>query len=313
MEASSPGTHRHIPVLHAQGGSDPQQTILGVLQPTVGESVLDVTLGLAGHTREFLEAVGEKGSVTGLDADPENLALAKARIGTHTGFTGVHLNFRNAASLGTAFDIVFADLGVSSPHLDDPMRGFTFRASAPLDLRYDRTTGHTGAQLLAQMEKHEITILLRTYGELTEAKRLAHAIHAAVGEGRMQTTDDLKDAVETAVGYRAPKMLPQVFQALRIAVNDELGVLETLLKALPVLLRPGGRAGIISYHSLEDRAVKHAFRAMTTPEKHEQTGAILREADYSLLTRRAIVPSDEEILRNPRSRSAKFRAIRRLR
>ncbi len=313
MERPDPPKPAHIPVLGADGGTPVESTILGVLRPQRGESVLDVTLGLGGHTLSFLEATGTEGKVTGVDADTENMDLAKQRIGDRKNFFAVHCNFRDVSRLGQTFDVVFADLGVSSPHLDDPTRGFTFRASAPLDLRYDRTSGQMASELLASMEEHQITTMLRMYGELSEAKRLARSIAKAVEEGKMQTTDDLRAVVESTVGYRAPKLLPQVFQALRIAVNDEIGALQSLLEALPIILRPGGRAGFISYHSLEDRLVKQTFRAMTTPEKDEQTGAISKEADYSLLTRKAIVPSDDEIARNPRSRSAKFRAIRRLR
>ena len=182
-------------------------------------------------------------------------------------------------------------------------------------MRYDRSRGKTAAEFLSECREEEIVRVLREYGEIHQSMRLAHALKVRFQEGEpmdpsRRTTDDVRKTVEEVYGYRAPRVLPQVFQALRIRVNDELGALERLLAALPSLLRVGARAGIISYHSLEDRMVKQAFRAWTTPRKNPQTGAIAVEAPFVLLTKKPTMPSQDEQLRNPRSRSARMRAVR---
>ncbi len=287
--------------------------MLAYLHPAPGETVLDATLGLGGHASVFAEAVGPKGKLIALDADESNIALARETLKPYVDRVAIyHRNFSGITGLlPLTVDVLFADLGVSSPHLDDPERGFTFRADAPLDMRYDRTRGKTAADFLREAEFGEIADVLRRYGEVAMPGRLANALHERFSGDGPQTTAEAKAAVESVVGYRAPSILPQVFQALRIRVNDELGALEALLAAIPELMAPGGRCGIISYHSLEDRLVKHAFRALTTPVKDETTGQIAAAAPFELLTRKAVVPSDEEIAVNPRARSAKFRVIRR--
>lgn len=290
---------RHVSVL--------QETVLATLRPVPGDRVLDCTLGLGGHSGAFLEAIGPTGSLVGLDADSDNLALAKERLAPYGNRADLrHLNFRHVATLTASFDIILADLGLSSPHLDDGERGFSFRADAPLDMRFDRTTGETAAQFLATREEAEIADTLWKYGEIRESRRLARFIK----EVPPDTTTALAHRIERALGYNGRELLPRVFQALRIAVNDEMGALESLLAAIPALLAPGGRAGIISFHSLEDRLVKQAFRALTTPEKDPVTGRVSVPARFELLTRKALVPDGDELAENPRSRSAKFRAIR---
>ncbi len=302
-------TPRHISVLLANNEGDPSP-VLDLLQPKRGERVLDVTLGLAGHAQAFLRATAPNGTLVGLDADEENLECAKEKLHEYRDRTTlIHANFRNidALALGT-FDIVFGDLGLSSPHLDLSERGFSFRGDAPLDLRFDRTTGKTGAQLLATIDSYDLTAILRDLGGLERPRRLSEALSTAFRGGASRTTD-VKNVVESVYGYKAASLLPQVFQAVRIAVNGEIASLESLLAAVPQLLRLGGRAGIISYHSLEDRLVKETFRTLSTPKVDDVTGAETRPASFSLVTRKAVVPTQEEIARNPRSRSAKFRVL----
>lgn len=297
-------TPRHVPVL--------ETTVLQILAPKSGESVLDCTLGLAGHASAFLEATSPSGALTGLDADRRNLDASRERLTSYGDRARlIHANFRDVAALDLgAFDIVFADLGVSSPHFDDPERGFSFRTDGPLDLRYDRTSGRTAAELIEESDEEALVTLIHDYGEVHQhvrplAKRLAGK--------RVDTTFALKAAVEEVFRYRAPSVLPRIFQALRIAVNDELGALESLLAAIPNLLKVGGRASILSYHSLEDRLTKRAFKALVEPTKDPLTGRAVDEPAFELLTKKALVPEDEEIADNPRSRSVKFRAVRRIR
>lgn len=296
-------TPSHTPVL--------LETVLSVLDPKPGESVLDVTTGLGGHARAFLERTAPDGRLIALDADPDNLALARehlAPFGNRVQF--LHANFRDCASLALPqADIILADLGLSSPHLDDPRRGFSFRTEAALDLRFDRTAGDPAALWIQKVAEQELVKALRDFGELPGAGRLARALKAS----EIRTTSDVVRIAEEVYGWRAKSLLPQFFQALRIAVNDELGALEEFLLFAPGLLTPGGRLGIISYHSLEDRRVKQTFRSLTTAPKNPHTGQDAAPSDFTLLMRKAIISSAEEVSCNPRSRSAKFRAIRRAR
>ena len=295
---------KHVPVL--------EREILHILAPLEGETVLDCTLGLGGHAAAFLRATAPDGHLVGLDADRENLAVAAQRLALFDNRIDLRcMNFRDAGVLTmSSFDIVFADLGLSSPHVDDPGRGFTFRTPAPLDLRYDRSGGQTAAELLRSTSEDGITKILQNFGELPRSRSLARTLHAHFRSTSCTgTTDDVVHCVTRIFTYRAPAVLPQVFQALRIAVNDELGALQSLLNAVPVLLKPGGRCGIISYHSLEDRLVKRTFRSLATPVLDERTGQVARAASWNLLTRKGIVPSAQEVAHNPRSRSARFRAL----
>lgn len=290
---------RHVSVL--------QTAAFDLLKPQNGETVIDCTLGLGGHASAFAERVGPSGQVIGIDADGDNLAIAKENLSvSSSSIRLIHGNFRDLASFGLPpADIIFADLGLSSPHLDDPTRGFSFRADGPLDLRFDRTKGKPVAELLNGIDDAEILRVLRTYGELSAAHHLAKQIRLAPPK----TTAELKVCIEKAYGWRAKALMPQIFQALRIWVNDEIGSLEALLRDAPYLLKPGGRFAVISFHSLEDRLVKMVFRTMTTAERDPITGAVTKEAPYRLLTRKPIRPDADEVALNPRSRSALLRAI----
>ncbi len=296
MEAA---TYNHQPVLLKE--------TLGLLVPRAGETVLDVTLGLAGHSREFLKIIGADGMLIGLDADGENLEQAEQNLSGLPGKVKLHhCNFSELSDLALPqVDILFADLGMSSPHIDDPSRGFTFREDVPLDLRFDRTKGKSGANLIAQSSEQDLYQIFRKYGELKSARKLARAIKTA----EVRTTGGLKKCTEDACSYKAASVLPQVFQALRIAVNDELWALEILLKTGPALLKPGGRMGVITFHSLEDRMVKQAFKKLSLAEKDPITGANSKEAPFEILTKKPIGPDEEESTENPRARSAKLRVI----
>jgi len=293
----------HTPVLHSE--------VFKLLSPEKGESVLDVTIGLGGHAKSFLERVGDEGNLIGLEADEENLKVALEHLKSFESQIDLHhLNFMDIARLELPkVDIVFADLGLSSPHVDDPERGFTFREDAPLDMRFDRSKGVTAEEMIKGAKEKELADILFKFGELKTARRLAHVIKEA---NKMSTTFDLKECIEKAIGYRAKHVLPQVFQALRIAVNDELDALAVLLQEGTKLLKLGGRMGIISYHSLEDRMVKQVFRALAQPQKDPITGQIVCDAPFEVLTKKPIVPSEAEVRENPRARSAKLRALKRM-
>jgi 16S rRNA (cytosine1402-N4)-methyltransferase len=297
----------HIPVL--------KEAVLDLMEPSAGEMVIDVTLGLGGHAKAFLEKIGAKGKLVGVDADEENLREVEkvVKVGKVDNVTLIHGNFRDLTNFIylqnlQTFDVLFADLGLSSPHIDDPNKGFSFREDGPLDCRYDRSQGLNATQFIEQSSDEELSDILKKYGELKKAYPLSRAIK----EVKPKTTFELVKAVESVYKWESKKIAPQVFQALRIAVNDEIGALEALLASGPGLLKSGGRMGIISYHSLEDRLVKQRFKSLSSPIKDSVTGSPLAPASYELLTKKAIQATLTEVENNPRARSAKLRAIRKV-
>jgi 16S rRNA (cytosine1402-N4)-methyltransferase len=297
---------QHIPVLLSE--------VLAVLAPRKGETVIDLTLGLGGHAGAFLQHIGKKGILIGIDADEKNLDVAGSRLKVEgsKNVTLIHENFHNLHNLHNLpqCDILFADLGLCSPHIDDPTRGFSFRGDSPLDLRFDQSHGKTASDLLMYEAEEKLTEIFRQYGELDHSKSFAHAICEKRSNYPFTKTPDLVTLAEDVYKWKAKQVLPQIFQALRIAVNDEMGALKNLLEYGPSLLNNGGRIGIISYHSREDRMVKQRFRDLATAPKDPSTGANLMPASYELLTKKAIQPTLEEVEKNSRSRSARFRAIR---
>lgn len=293
-------TFGHTPVLLEES--------LRLLAPIAGNRILDCTVGLGGHASAFLASIQGKADFVGLDTDAENIKSAGYRISEYPSIQLIHANFRSLQSLNLgSFDIIFADLGVSSPHFDDPDRGFSFRNDGLLDMRLDQSQGSTVATLIAESSLDDLADILYFYGEIHQSRKLA----ALLKQSLPQTTSALASVCEKVWGFKTKSMLPQIFQALRIAVNDELGALQVLLDTAPSMLNVGGRFGIISFHSLEDRMVKQKFRTLTTAEKDEHTGQDISQAPYEDLTRKAIKPSDAEVENNPRARSARLRVIRR--
>jgi 16S rRNA (cytosine1402-N4)-methyltransferase len=297
---------------------------LEMLAPPRGGTVIDCTVGMAGHTRAFLEAVGPSGRVVGLDRDSESLALSAESLAEFGDcFLPLHADFRDLPriltheSLGPVHTLL-ADFGFSSFQMDSPERGFSFSAEGPLDMRLDRTKGPTAADLLAAWDETELTRVLKAYGEERAARRIARAISRERQKHPITTTLQLARVVQAAVPEaRRFRIHPatRTFQALRIAVNRELEGLEEFVALACRLLAPGGRAGFISFHSLEDRAVKHTLAKLTP---HCVCPPALprcvcgRKGIVERITRKAIRPSHEEIAANPRSRSARLRVIRRL-
>ncbi|MEP6833214.1 MAG: 16S rRNA (cytosine(1402)-N(4))-methyltransferase RsmH [Gemmatimonas sp.] len=283
------------------------------------KTVLDCTLGGGGHASMFLE----RGSrVTGIDRDPRALAAARERLAEFERIGRFRALLGNYAQLDEAglanaehFDGILLDLGVSSHQFDDLTRGFTFREGAPLDMRMGEDAGQDAAELLNTIDEVDLSALLRAYADEPRAARLAREIVRRRARRPLATADDLVDAIRAVLGPRsgAPDFA-RIFQAVRIAVNDELDGLERALPRLRDRLTPGGALAIISYHSGEDRLVKHAFRswstACTCPPKQmicTCSGVALGET----VTRRAVLAAAQEIEVNPRSRSAKLRVWRR--
>jgi len=299
------------------------QEVLDCLAPVPGGVYLDGTVGGGGHARLILEASAPGGRLIGLDRDRDALAAAAANLASfgdqailrHARFTEAG---RILAELGlAAVDGILLDLGVSSFQLDTPERGFSFRDDGPLDMRMDRSGGPTAAELVNQLEEGELARIFRDFGEERHARRIARRIVAARAERPFERTRQLAELVRDAVpGGHAPSRIhpaTRVFQALRIFVNTELDQVRDGVVACLKLLRPGGRMAVISFHSLEDRIVKHAFRDAAAgcicPPRlpYCQCG---RTPEVELLTRRALRPGQTEIDSNPRARSAVLRAVR---
>jgi len=297
---------QHIPVL--------LEACISLLAPSRGDRMLDVTVGLGGHAKALLTAA-EGTLLVAMDADGENLSAAHRELQSFgERVILLHGNFRSLPHClpadNRSFDIILADLGLSSPHIDDPSRGFTFREDAPLDMRYDRSEGMTAAMLLASVDRKRLATLFREHAELERAPKLADEIIARRRDRPVRTSRDLREVIAAVYGYRAESVFSQVFQALRIEVNDERRALDHLLAAVPALLEPGGRCAIISYHSLEDRSVKQAFRTLTEERRDPVTGVATGGTLFELLTKRPVRPGVAEVASNPRSRSARLRAIR---
>lgn len=281
----------HIPVL--------LEAVLSVLNPRPGESYLDLTAGYGGHATAVLGKTGDTNKLTLVDRD-ENAIKSLQALQELEGARIVHQDFAGAAQqfvvANEQFDMILLDLGVSSPHLDNKERGFSFQTEAPLDMRMDSRQVLTAETLVNEASEQELSGILRRYGEEPKAARIARAIVAA---RPITTTTQLADIVVKNYG-RPSKIHPatRTFQALRIAVNEELLQLEQVLPLLPRLLTPGGRVAVISFHSLEDRLVKQSFK--------EQTASGY-EAELKIVTAKPISGAHEDVL-NRRARSAKLRA-----
>lgn len=280
--------------------------------------VLDGTLGLGGHSERLL-AAGAR--VVGIDRDPEALARARERLAPFgDAFTAVQGNYRHARAILDELGIervdgALLDLGVSSLQLDMAERGFSFRLPGPLDMRMG-PDARSVREVIDGVDEAELRQILHEWGEERWAPRIARAILAE--KDRLETTTDLARVVERAIPRRAwPRDIhpaTRTFQALRIAANDEMGALAEFLRSIPDLLARGGRAVIISFHSLEDRMVKRAFAELAHPCRCPPGLPVCNcgAAEWRLLTKRAIRPDEAEIAKNPRSRSAKLRAVERL-
>ncbi len=304
-------THQEAPEAAAPAAAfhhDPvmAQEVLGSLNLRKGDAAVDATLGGGGHAALILQATAPDGALYGIDRDADAIGAARERLAEFGGRARIlrgrmgEIAELLAAEGAAPVRGILADLGVSSFQLDCGERGFSLRSDAPLDMRMDRTAGEGAAEWLADADEEEIARVLREYGEERYARRIARSLSRNRG---IATTGQLAAAVVAAMPppARRGRIHPatRTFQALRIAVNDELGELSRFLDAAPGLLSPGGRMVVISYHSLEDRLVKRAFRALA------DGGA------YALPVRRAQRPTEAEVERNPRARSAKLRVLER--
>lgn len=307
-----PAEFRHLPVMAAEA--------LSLLKPRPGQTAVDATLGGGGHAERLVAALSPGGRLIGLDVDEEALQWCRQRLvplaaQARVAFEAVHANF---ATLGEVLDTLgverihalLADLGVSFHQLSREERGFSFLADAPLDMRMDLSATTTAADLVNRLSERELADLIFRYGQEHKSRRIARAVVAERRRGPITTTAQLARVVARAVLGRKGGRLrihpaTRTFQALRIAVNDELGNLKRLLDQLPERLESGGRFAIISFHSLEDGLVKEFLRQHT--QRSETRPPTLRA-----LTPKPLRPSEAEVAANPRARSARLRAAERL-
>lgn len=293
----------HKPVLVSE--------IIDLLEPKAGKMFLDGTLGNGGHAAEILEASNPSGILIGIDQDEEILKEAKENLSSFENRIRIHCaNFTAIEDVlkgeGTdGVDGIYLDLGVSSLQLDRAERGFSFQKDGPIDMRMDPSKGESVWQKIKGSNVKELTDVLQTYGDERLALKIAKDIIEKMRQDQLKTTLQLADIAYQAYHpkERHKKIHPatRTFQALRIWANSELQVLETFLEKAPTLLREDGRLCVISYHSLEDRIVKHTFRKLSK-----------KDGAYEVLTKKPIQASEGERLQNPRSRSAKLRGLRRV-
>jgi len=286
----------HVPVLVAE--------VIQLLEPKPGDVFVDGTLGGGGHTRVLAELVGDAGRVVALDRDPAALSAAEQAL-ARLPITLVQSNYCDLPQVLDqlnipAVDGILLDLGLSSDQLADRERGFSFDADGPLDLRFDPTEGEPAWRMIQRMSEKDLADTIYEFGEERLSRRIARAIVARRGSDPIRTARELAELVRRCVprGKGPQRIDPatRTFQGLRIAVNDELGSLDLALRRLPDCLKAGGRLAAISFHSLEDRRIKNAFRS---------------DPRWEALTKKPVTSGDEEVARNPRARSAKLRAARR--
>jgi 16S rRNA (cytosine1402-N4)-methyltransferase len=289
------------------------QEIITYLDPQKGQTVVDCTLGLGGHALQILKEIGPTGLYIGIDQDKDNLSKAKKRLEGHKNVYYVHDNFEYLEEIiedvakregkPLSVDKILFDLGLSSVHIDNPERGFSFQADGPLDMRFDKRQKMTAWDLINNSPERTLVSIFRKYGEEPHSKGLARKIVQRRKEAPINTTNELAEIIGNAVHSRGLKQQARIFQALRIVVNRELEVFESALEQAINILVPGGRVAVISFHSLEDRIAKTTFRTYSKRDDHPK---------LSVLTKKPLAPTEEEIRKNPRSRSAKLRVAQRI-
>jgi len=270
---------------------------------------VDCTFGGGGHAREILSRLNENGRLYAFDQDPD----AKANLTADTRLVFVPHNFRHLARFLRLYQIqqvdgILADLGVSSHQFDEPARGFSIRYDAPLDMRMDNAVGITAAELISQSSPEQLQLIFQEYGEVTNAKTLSHLLINHIRLQPIVTVNDLKSTLAPIVKGNPNKYFAQVFQALRMAVNDEVGSLKDLMQQAASVLKPGGKMSVITFHSIEDRIVKNFFRDGAIEEQDiDPVYGTRKESPFRLFNKKPIEPTAEEVKSNPRSRSARLR------
>ena len=311
-------TFHHIPVLF--------DDVIRLLDPKPGESYLDLTMGGAGHASGVAARIGAGARFVGFDRDPAAQSAAQARLAPFSlnatfiqnsfEFMDDELRAHGIADRanGGGFDMILADFGLSSPQIDDSARGFSFQSDAPLDMRMSQT-GETAAELVARLSPSELADILYQYGDIKQSRRLAQRIVERANAGEMQTTTQLADVSCSVLGRPkpgSPHPATRVFQAIRIAVNDEFAAIDAALEAIPKWIRPGGRLAIISFHSGEDRRVKeamHKYEFPCTCPPRLPVCICHKQPMGHVINKKPIEATPDELRENSRARSAKLRGF----
>ena len=305
LSANDAGKY-HVPVLLEEA--------LDALDIRPDGVYVDLTFGGGGHSRGILDRLGPKGRLIAFDQDED----ARRNLPDDPRLTFVPHNFRHMERFlrlhkVLPVDGVLADLGVSSHQFDEGERGFSIRFDAALDMRMDRRQSLTAAQLVRETPEEELHRIFERYGEVTNARTLARTIVETRASQAMQTVKQFMDALQGVVKGNPNRYFAQVFQALRIAVNDEFGALEEMLSQLPSVLKPGGRVAIITFHSLEDRIVKHFFKeGAIGPVTRDEIFGTRPESPFRAVHKKPVLPTEREIRINPRARSAKLRVAEKM-
>jgi len=308
----------HVPVL--------KEEVLTCLALKGGEIVVDATLGLGGHAKEILNSVGKKGKLIAFEQDERNLKEACERLKSYKDqITYIHDNFRYLKTRITELnveeiDAVLFDLGLSSPHVDEASRGFSFQNEGPLDMRFDSRQKLTAADVINTYSEQALAKVIYEYAEERLSRMIARKICERRKTAPFLTTTELAEFMHSIMPFKGKaykKVHPatKVFQALRIEVNDELNALKEALEQSAEILKVGGEIVVISYHSLEDRIVKHFFRGLENPEitdLHESLYRTHGDPIFKSLTKKPVIPTEKEVAENPRSRSAKLRVYEKI-
>ena len=303
----------HIPVL--------LEEIIDILNPQNGDIFVDCTLGGGGHSKEIVKRIIPQGHLIGIDQDANALAAAQANLIDYLdNVTFVHSNYENLENILTEYspegiDGILFDLGVSSHQLDEGERGFSYMQDAPLDMRMDRKSTFTAKELINTYSAEDLERIIKDYGEERWAKRIVQFIVEARKKEPIETTGQLVDIIKKAIPAGArregPHPAKRTFQAIRIEVNRELEVLEKTIDTAVKFLKPGGRIGIISFHSLEDRIVKEKFKYLALDcicPRELPICQCEKKSLIKILTKKPVIANKQELTSNPRARSAKFRA-----
>lgn len=314
------GENHHIPIMVDE--------VIRSLQVSPGHRYCDATIGWGGHAFHILQNSSPDGELIGLDRDPEAVEYCRERFHSFgQRVTVCHGNFDTVVNTLSHLGLVpvdgfLLDLGVSSFQLDTPRRGFSISAQGPLDMRMDPSQGATAAELIAKSSEQDLAKIIRQYGEEPFSKRIARVIKQAWNRGEIVDTTSLAKIVSAAVNrrdsdFRRKKIHPatRTFMALRIAINDELGALQHFLSTFTEALKPGGRVAVITFHSLEDRMVKEHFARLANPctcPPGLPVCICAKKPELKIITRKAIRPTTDETIQNPRARSAKLRVAERI-
>ena len=305
-------TQIHIPVMKSE--------TLDLLINKKDGIYVDCTIGFGGHSKEILNRINNKGILIGMDLDPYALSKANEKLSdsSEKKFSLHNISYKEFPTILSEMKIkkvdgFLIDLGISSYQVDSAHRGFSFTNNGPLDMRFNQSSGYTAKKFLNKISEKKLADIIKYYGDQSKSKKIAKAILEKINSNKINTTFDLKNCIQSITKSNDLKIVSKVFQSIRIALNDEFENLKSVLKKMPKFLNKGGRIAIISFHSIEDRIVKHYFKNNTliNVEDYFDRKKINQE-NLKVLTKKPVTPSNNEVNINPRSRSAKLRVAEKI-